>query len=101
MEERLDDALNVLRSHCESQITLPLSNMDGSNGHSFSNASQSQPPSTIGLSPSRQSTMTQDHNLPETPVKLERSALPVTVSSEFLVKFRVLEVKFNCKFCLF
>lgn len=30
MEERLDDALNVLRNHCEPQLGIPISNMDGS-----------------------------------------------------------------------
>lgn len=28
MEERLDDAINVLRNHCEPQISLPMSNID-------------------------------------------------------------------------
>lgn len=30
MEERLDDALNVLRNHCEPQLGIQISNMDGS-----------------------------------------------------------------------
>lgn len=29
MEERLDDALNVLRNHCEPQLGIQISNMDG------------------------------------------------------------------------
>lgn len=29
MEERLDDALNVLRNHCEPQLGMPISSMDG------------------------------------------------------------------------
>lgn len=30
MEERLDDALNVLRNHCEPQLGIHITNMDGS-----------------------------------------------------------------------
>ena len=30
MEERLDDALNVLRNHCEPQLGIQIGNMDGS-----------------------------------------------------------------------
>lgn len=29
MEERLDDALNVLRNHCEPQLGIQISNLDG------------------------------------------------------------------------
>jgi transcription factor 4/12 len=75
MEERLDDALNVLRSHCESQITLPLSNLDNANGHSFTNnLSQSQTSTSIGLSPSQHPILPTEHALSDSPVKVERTS---------------------------
>lgn len=59
MEERLDDALNVLRNHCEPQLGIPISNMDGSpyvSGSPSGSAgpipqdnSSNEPPPTIKL----------------------------------------------------
>lgn len=54
MEERLDDALNVLRNHCEPQLAIP--NMDGS---------------PFVSSPAGH---TQDNEPPTAVVKLERSS---------------------------
>jgi hypothetical protein len=82
MEERLDDALNVLRSHCESQIQLPLSQLENSNGHSFTNSmSQSQTSTAIGLSPPQHPILPTDHALTDSPVKVERSA--TAIASEY------------------
>lgn len=62
MEERLDDALNVLRNHCEPQLGIQISNMDGS--------------AYVGSSPvvNTPGAITQDDvtNEPPTTVKLER-----------------------------
>lgn len=50
MEERLDDALNVLRNHCEPQLGITTSNMDGPPYGSSPGGSQSnEPPPTIKL----------------------------------------------------
>ena len=57
MEERLDDALNVLRSHCEPQINMPIgSGMESAIGNSsFANV-PTQPQST-GAAALSQATM--------------------------------------------
>lgn len=80
MEERLDDAINVLRSHCEPQLNMPIgSAMDGnlSGGHSsFANNVPTQQPQqqTVGLS---QAQMPQDAAvIPDIPVKVERTSGP-------------------------
>lgn len=59
MEERLDDALNVLRNHCEPQLGMPISNLDGS---------------SFGNSPGGSNSIPQDNSSNEPPlnIKLER-----------------------------
>lgn len=81
MEERLDDAINVLRSHCEPQLNLPIG-MDaaGLSGHASFVPSQAPQSQTAG------SSLNQDPNvsLPvEIPVKVERTSVP-SAASEFL-----------------
>lgn len=59
MEERLDDALNVLRNHCEPQLGISIANMDGSTfvgsspggsaGPIPQDNSSNEPPPTIKL----------------------------------------------------
>ncbi|CRK92782.1 CLUMA_CG006316, isoform A [Clunio marinus] len=74
MEERLDDAINVLRSHCEPQLALPLG-MDGANLSGHSSFGPSQAPS----SQSSGSVLTSDAgvSLPiDIPVKVERTNVP-------------------------
>lgn len=65
MEERLDDALNVLRNHCEPQLGIQISNMDGS--------------PYVGTSPvvTTPGAISQDNvtNEPPATVKLERTPL--------------------------
>lgn len=84
MEERLDDAINVLRSHCEPQLNMPIgSGMEAAIGNaSFANVpTQPQSAEAAGLS---QATMHQDSvSLPiDLPVKIERPSVP-SVSSTF------------------
>lgn len=56
MEERLDDALNVLRNHCEPQLGITTSNMDGPPYGTSPGGSQSnEPPPTIKLEKSTNS----------------------------------------------
>lgn len=78
MEERLDDAINVLRSHCEPQLNMPIgSGMEAPIG-SFV---PTQPQSTDGLSREQ---MPQDASIAlpiDLPVKLERPSVP-SASSE-------------------
>lgn len=74
MEERLDDAINVLRSHCEPQLNLPVG-MDASNlsGHS------SFVPTQAPQNQSSGSAINQDAavSLPlDIPVKVERTSVP-------------------------
>lgn len=57
MEERLDDALNVLRNHCEPQLGISIANMDGSPfvgspagpGPIPQDNSSNEPPTTVKL----------------------------------------------------
>lgn len=70
MEERLDDAINVLRNHCEPQLPLGMPSMDET---PFVGTS-----SIIGA-----------HNLPENcsgaegnAVKIERLPVPISNSSK-------------------
>ncbi len=79
MEERLDDAINVLRSHCEPQLNMPIgSGMEGAIGN-FPNV-PTQPQINEALS---QEPMPQDAPpLPiDLPVKIERPSVP-SASSE-------------------
>lgn len=90
MEERLDDAINVLRSHCEPQLNLPIG-MDATSlsGHSsfVPTAPQSQSTSS-GLNPDAAV------SLPlEIPVKVERTTVP-SASSEFKLR-ELQELLFN------
>ncbi|XP_037908816.1 protein daughterless isoform X3 [Hermetia illucens] len=67
MEERLDDALNVLRNHCEPQLGLPLGNIEG--------PSTFVPTSPIGPSTLAQDTITNDAS---PSIKMERAPASVT-----------------------
>lgn len=82
MEERLDDAINVLRSHCEPQLNMPIgSGLEAAIG-SFANV-PTQPQMNDALS---QEPMPQDASIAlpiALPVKIERPSVP-SVSSEFL-----------------
>lgn len=83
MEERLDDAINVLRSHCEPQLNLPLG-MDAASlsGHS------SFVPTQAPQSQSTSAGLNQDApvSLPsDIPVKVERTSVP-SASSKFKPK---------------
>lgn len=70
MEERLDDALNVLRNHCEPQLGLPLNNIEG--------PSTFVPTSPIGPnSIPQESSLSNDATPPS--IKLERT--PVSVAT--------------------
>lgn len=74
MEERLDDALNVLRNHCEPQLGIQISNMDGS-----AYVGSSPVVNTPGAIPQQDNPA----NDPPTSVKLER--VPPN-SSKFTVR---------------
>lgn len=92
MEERLDDAINVLRSHCEPQLNLPIG-MDPASlsGHS------SFVPTQAPQSQSAGSGLNQDAaaSLPiDIPVKVERTSVP-SASSEHTKHFT--EEAFNYK----
>lgn len=78
MEERLDDAINVLRNHCEPQLPLGMGNMD--DGAPFVGTS-----SIIG-----------GHNLADNcggaegnVVKMERLSVPLTNSSKSFKRFDI------------
>ncbi|KAG5678562.1 hypothetical protein PVAND_008226 [Polypedilum vanderplanki] len=78
MEERLDDALNVLRSHCEPQLNMPIgSGMDSAIGNSsFANVPtqpQSAAAAAVALAPMPQDSVALPIALP---VKVERSSVP-------------------------
>lgn len=81
MEERLDDAINVLRSHCEPQMNLPLGmEAAGLSGHSSFVPSQAPQNQTPGTSLNQDSSA----SLPlDIPVKVERTSVP-SASSESL-----------------
>jgi transcription factor 4/12 len=85
MEERLDDAINVLRSHCEPQLNMPIgaSGMDGAIGSTFANVPTQPQSDASGLIQAQG--MSQDSvALPiDLPVKIERPSVP-SASSEFL-----------------
>lgn len=88
MEERLDDAINVLRSHCEPQLNMPIgSGMEAPIG-SFANV-PTQPQSTDSLSREQ---MSQDASIAlpiDMPVKLERPNVPSAsskISSYMIIK---------------
>lgn len=49
MEERLDDALNVLRNHCEPQLGITTSNIDGPPFGASPGGASNDPPPTIKL----------------------------------------------------
>lgn len=82
MEERLDDALNVLRNHCEPQLGISIANMDGS--------------PFVG-SPAGPGPIPQDNssNEPPTTVKLERVS---SNSSKFFLKILSLNSDNNFRF---
>lgn len=90
MEERLDDALNVLRSHCEPQLNMPIgSGMESAIGNTttFANV-PTQPQSATDASALSQAPMPPQDSvaLPiDLPVKIERSV--PSVSSEFELTF--------------
>ncbi|KAL7047130.1 hypothetical protein ACKWTF_002800 [Chironomus riparius] len=72
MEERLDDAINVLRSHCEPQLNMS-SGMESSIGNQFANVpTQPQNADGPGLS---QAPIPQDLPI-DLPVKVERPSVP-------------------------
>lgn len=75
MEERLDDAINVLRSHCEPQLNMS-SGMEATIGNQFPNVpTQPQSADAPGIS---QPPLSQDSvALPiDLPVKVERPSVP-------------------------
>lgn len=79
MEERLDDAINVLRSHCEPQLNLPIG-LDAASlsGH------PSFVPTQAPQSQSAGSGLNQDAAIAlpiDVPVKVERNCVP-SASSE-------------------
>lgn len=80
MEERLDDAINILRNHCEPQVGVSLSSMDAGSPYGPSGASI-LPPGTSGGASSQLHGQDSTSDLPVTaaglvPVKTER--LPST-----------------------
>lgn len=68
MEERLDDALNVLRNHCEPQLGIQISNMDG----------------YVGTSPvlNTPGAISQDNVTNEPPVTVKLERVPLNSSKE-------------------
>lgn len=76
MEERLDDALNVLRNHCEPQLGIQISNMDGSSYVGSSPVVNSAP----GAIPSHNNS----GNDGPPAIKLERSPQNSSMSSLFI-----------------
>lgn len=83
MEERLDDAINVLRSHCEPQMNMPIGSVLEAAIGSFANV-PTQPQLNDALS---QEQMPQDASISlpiPLPVKIERPSVP-SASSEFLL----------------
>lgn len=86
MEERLDDAINVLRSHCEPQLNMS-SGMESAIGSQFANVpTQPQNADGPGLS---QAPIPQDLPI-DMPVKIERPSVPSASSklpSNFFVTF--------------
>lgn len=89
MEERLDDAINILRNHCEPQVGVSLSSMDGGSPYGPPGASI-LPPGTSGGGSTSSQLHGQDStsDLPVTaaglvPVKTERlPSTPVAVNSK-------------------
>lgn len=86
IEERLDDAINVLRSHCEPHMNMPIG-IDPASlaGHPFvpSQAPQSQI-SGVGLN---QDTAA-GPAVPTIPVKVEKSSAPSASSKlKLIIKF--------------
>lgn len=89
MEERLDDAINVLRSHCEPQLNMPIgSGMEAPIG-SFANV-PTQPQSADSLSREQMSQDAASIALPiDMPVKLERPSVP-SASSKFSSSYHII-----------
>jgi hypothetical protein len=80
MEERLDDAINVLRSHCEPQLNLPLG-MDAASLSGHSSFVPTQAPQSQSTSSGQDAAV----SLPlDIPVKVERTTVP-SASSECLI----------------
>lgn len=93
MEERLDDAINVLRSHCEPQLNLPIG-MDPANlsGHS------SFVPTQAPQSQSAGSGLNQDAaaSLPiDIPVKVERPSVPSASSKQLAIESSDCKINFE------
>jgi len=96
MEERLDDAINVLRSHCEPQLNMPIGGMDAAAalaGHPSFVPTQPPQNQSAGLS---QASMPQDAAVAAAtaaavslagniPVKVERNSVP-SASSESMCR---------------
>ena len=81
MEERLDDAINVLRSHCEPQLNMS-SGMESTIGSQFANVpTQPQNADGPGLS---QAPIPQDLPI-DLPVKVERPSVPSASSKLFTI----------------
>lgn len=72
MEERLDDALNVLRNHCEPQLGIQISNMDGS---------------YVGTSPvvNTPGAISQDNVTTEPPATVKLERVPMNSSKEIVI----------------
>lgn len=85
MEERLDDAINVLRSHCEPQLNMTSSGMEATIGSNQFVPTQPQSADASGISSQAPLPQQQDSvALPiDLPVKIERPNVP-SVSSKIL-----------------
>lgn len=82
MEERLDDAINVLRSHCEPQLNMPIGSMETNNGHaSFVNVAPPSSTQATSVSVAAGAQQPHDSSIPDIPVKQERPSAPP--ASEF------------------
>lgn len=77
MEERLDDAINVLRNHCEPQISLPISNIEDAQFVGSAGA--------IGT-PALQDSCAEG----AVSVKMERLPVPITNSSKIKIYLQAL-----------
>jgi hypothetical protein len=74
MEERLDDAINVLRSHCEPQLNLPIG-MDAASlsGHSSFVPTQAPQSQSAGSGLNQDAAVSMPLDIP---VKVERTSVP-------------------------
>lgn len=84
MEERLDDAINVLRSHCEPQLNMPIGSGMEAIGSFVANV-PTQPQSADALSHEQMPPQDASIALPiDLPVKIERPSVPSASSECFL-----------------